>query len=184
MCKQQAGRKSYISLLASSQEKMELKWWRDIKIKHHESSKGPCTHKNGLQTVTIESVETSLHVVVSHEQEYNRECRYHSRKHGNIRRQQGGITRRRSRMQKMTFLHEKYIKTSDSFFKTHNEMMIHRQYIAEWEQKASPVPFVMQRHSWWVVAGGGRRTRGGVHKWAILAFWEAPLEKSLPSTFM
>ena len=77
--------------------------------------------------MTVESVETSLHVVVSREQEYNRECRYHSRKHGNIRRQQGGITRRRSRMQKMTFLHEKYIKTSDSFFKTHNEMMIHRQ---------------------------------------------------------
>jgi hypothetical protein len=77
--------------------------------------------------MTVESVETSLHVVVLHEQEYNRECRYHGRKHGNIGRQQGGITRRRSRMQKMTFLHEKSIKTSDSFCKTHNEMMIHRQ---------------------------------------------------------
>jgi hypothetical protein len=48
--------------------------------------------------------------------------------------------------------HKKSIKTSDSFCKTHNEMMIQRQYIPAWEEKASLVPFVMQRHSWWEVA--------------------------------
>jgi hypothetical protein len=66
----------------------------------------------------------------------------------------GGIRCRRSRMQKITFLHEKSIKTSDSFCKTHNEMMIQLQYIPAWEGKASLVPFVMQRCSWWEVAGG------------------------------
>jgi hypothetical protein len=37
-----------------------------------------------------------------------------------------------------------------------------------------------------MVGGGGRRrggARGGVHKWAILAFWEAPLKKLLWATF-
>jgi hypothetical protein len=55
----------------------------------------------------------------------------------------------------MTFLHKKSIKTSDSFCKTHNEMMIQRQYIPACEEKASVVPFVMQRCSWWEVVGGG-----------------------------
>jgi hypothetical protein len=82
----------------------------------------------------------------------------------------------------MTFLHEKSIKTSDSFCKTHNEMMIQRQYIPACEEKASVVPFVMQRCSWWEVAGGGG-AHGGVHKWAILAFREAPLKKLLRPTF-
>jgi hypothetical protein len=86
------------------------------------------------------------------------------------KKEHGGIRRRRSRMWKMTFLHEKSIKTSDSFCKTHNEMMIQLQYIPAWEGKASLVPFVMQRSSWWEVAGGGGRARGRVHKWAILAF--------------
>jgi hypothetical protein len=43
---------------------------------------------------------------------------------------------------------------------------------------------MMQRCSWWEVAGGGGRARGGVHKWAMLAFWEAPLKKLLQPTFM
>jgi hypothetical protein len=37
-----------------------------------------------------------------------------------------------------------------------------------------------------LMVGGGRRRRGahgGVHKWAILAFWEAPLKKLLRPTF-
>jgi hypothetical protein len=38
-----------------------------------------------------------------------------------------------------------------------------------------------------LMVGGGRRrrggARGGVHKWAILAFWEAPLKKLLRPTF-
>jgi hypothetical protein len=61
----------------------------------------------------------------------------------------------------MTFLHEKSIETSDSFCKTHNEMMIQQQYIPAWEGKASLVPFLMQRCSWWEVVGGGRGARGG-----------------------
>jgi hypothetical protein len=75
-------------------------------------------------------------------------------------------------MQKMTFLHEKSIKTSDSFCKTHNEMMIQQQYIPAWKEKASLLPFVMQRHSWWEVAGGGGGLGLGLglDKWAILAF--------------
>jgi hypothetical protein len=55
-------------------------------------SKGPYTHKNGLQTMAAESLETSLHAVVLSVKEYNREWKYHSRterkEHGNIRRQQ------------------------------------------------------------------------------------------------
>jgi hypothetical protein len=35
-------------------------------------SKGPYTHKNGLQTMAVESVETSLHVVLLSVKEYNR----------------------------------------------------------------------------------------------------------------
>jgi hypothetical protein len=38
-----------------------------------------------------------------------------------------------------------------------------------------------------MVGGGGRRQEGtwqGTNKWAILAFWEAPLKKLLRPTFM
>jgi hypothetical protein len=54
------------------------------------------------------------------------------------------------------FSPQKINQTSDSFCKTHNEMMIQQQYIPAWEEKASLVPFVMQRRSWWEVTGGGR----------------------------
>jgi hypothetical protein len=70
------------------------------------------------------------------------------------KKEHGGIRGRRSRMQKITFLCEKSIKNNHSFCKTHNEMMIQQQYIPAWEEKASLVPFMMQRHSWWEVAGG------------------------------
>jgi hypothetical protein len=93
------------------------------------------------------------------------------------KKEHGSIRRCRSRMQKMTFLHEKSIKTSDSFCKTHNEMMIQWQYIPAWEGNASLVPWCKGAH-------GGRRwgARGGVHKWAILAFW-GPSQKAATAHF-
>jgi hypothetical protein len=62
----------------------------------------------------------------------------------------GGIRRRRSRMRKMTFLHEKSIKTSDSFCKTHNEW---------WYSDNTYLPArrrLLWYHSWCKGAHGGR----------------------------
>jgi hypothetical protein len=93
------------------------------------------------------------------------------------KKEHGSIRCRQSRMWKMTFLHKKSIKTSDSFCKTHNEMMIQRQYIHAWEGKASLVPFVMQRHSWWeVVRGGGGHVVG--YTSGLYLLFERPLSKS------
>jgi hypothetical protein len=72
----------------------------------------------------------------------------------------------------MTFLHKKSIKTSDSFCKTHNEMMIATATIHTC-LGGEDFPGTIRDAKALMVGGGGRRrggARGGVHKWAILAF--------------
>jgi hypothetical protein len=84
------------------------------------------------------------------------------------KKQHGGIRRRRSRMQKMTFLHEKSIITSDSFCKTHNEMMIATVTIHTCLGGEGFPGTICDAKA--LMVGGGGGGRGGLHKWNILAF--------------
>jgi hypothetical protein len=100
------------------------------------------------------------------------------------KKEHGGIRRRRSRMRKMTFLHEKSIKTSDSFCKTHNEMMIATATIHTClGGEASLVPFVMQRCSWWEVAGGGRGGTWWGTQVGYTSFLRGPSQKAAMAHF-
>jgi hypothetical protein len=101
------------------------------------------------------------------------------------KKEHGGIRRRRSRMQKMTFLHEKSIKTSDSFCKTHNEMMIATARIHTC-LGGEGFPGTIREAKALMVGGGGRR-RGGGTWWGTqvgyTSFLRGPSQKAAMAHF-